>query len=49
MAKKEEQSKIGAEDILPNWIINSHLSGFIFDSKDIVDANIKESLILKIK
>ncbi|MFP3035587.1 MAG: CvpA family protein [Wolbachia sp.] len=48
--KKEEQSKIEAEDILPNWIINSHSYQALFSTvEDIVDVYIPESLILKIK
>ncbi|WCR59070.1 MAG: Colicin V production protein [Wolbachia endosymbiont of Ctenocephalides felis wCfeF] len=48
--KKEEQSKIEAEDILPNWIINSHSYQALFSTvEDVVDVYIPESLILKIK
>ncbi|QOD38810.1 CvpA family protein [Candidatus Wolbachia massiliensis] len=48
--KREEQSKIGAEDILPNWIINSHSYQALFATiEDIVDMYVPESLILKIK
>ncbi|WP_395463245.1 CvpA family protein [Wolbachia endosymbiont of Cantharis cryptica] len=48
--KKEEQSKIEAEDILPNWIINSHSYQTLFVTiEDIVDMYIPESLILRIK
>ncbi|MGL9732441.1 MAG: CvpA family protein [Wolbachia sp.] len=48
--KKEEQSKIEVENILPNWIINSHSYQALFlIIEDIVDMYIPESLILKIK
>ncbi|QIT36619.1 colicin V production family protein [Wolbachia endosymbiont of Brugia pahangi] len=48
--KKEEQSKIEAEDILPNWIINSYSYQALFATvEDIVDVYVPESLILKIK
>ncbi|QKX03318.1 CvpA family protein [Wolbachia endosymbiont of Litomosoides sigmodontis] len=48
--KKEEQSKIEAEDILPNWIINSYSYQALFVTvEDIADMYVPESLILKIK
>ncbi|MGL9717492.1 MAG: CvpA family protein [Wolbachia sp.] len=48
--KKEEQSKVGAEDILPNWIVSSHSYQALFLTvEDIVDMYVPESLILKIK
>jgi membrane protein required for colicin V production len=48
--KKEEQSKIGAEEILPNWIINSYSYQALFVTvEDVIDMYIPESLILKIK
>ncbi|APR98484.1 CvpA family protein [Wolbachia endosymbiont of Folsomia candida] len=48
--KKEEQSKIEAEDILPNWIINSNSYQALFVKiEDVIDMYIPESLILKIK
>ncbi|MGL9725908.1 MAG: CvpA family protein [Wolbachia sp.] len=48
--KKESGSKIEAEDILPNWIINSHSYQTLFMKvEDIVDMYVPESLILKIK
>ncbi|WCR57595.1 MAG: Colicin V production protein [Wolbachia endosymbiont of Ctenocephalides felis wCfeJ] len=48
--KKEGQSKIEAEDILPNWVINSHSYQALFATvEDIVDMYVPESLILKIK
>ncbi|WP_341807921.1 CvpA family protein [Wolbachia endosymbiont (group E) of Neria commutata] len=48
--KKEEQSKIEAEDVLPNWIINSHSYQALFVKiEDVIDMYVPESLILKIK
>lgn len=48
--KKEGESKIEVEDILPNWIINSHSYQALFTSiEDIIDMYVPESLILKIK
>ena len=49
-SKKEEQFKIEAEDVLPNWIINSNSYQTLFAAtEDVVDTYIPESLILKIK
>lgn len=48
--KKEEQSKVEAEDVLPNWIINSHSYQALFVKiEDVIDMYVPESLILKIK
>ncbi len=48
--KKEECSEIKAEDILPNWIINSHSYQALFvTAEEIIDMYVPESLILKIK
>ncbi|MFP3016414.1 MAG: CvpA family protein [Wolbachia sp.] len=48
--KKEEHSEIKAEDILPNWIINSHSYQALFvTAEEVIDMYVPESLILKIK
>lgn len=48
--KKEEHSEIKAEDILPNWIINSHSYQALFvTAEEAIDMYVPESLILKIK
>ncbi|MDM8335513.1 CvpA family protein [Wolbachia pipientis] len=48
--KKEKQSKIEVEDVLPNWIINSHSYQALFATvENIIDMYVPESLILKIK
>ncbi|MGL9758835.1 MAG: CvpA family protein [Wolbachia sp.] len=48
--KKEGESKIDAEDILPNWIINSHSYQALFvTTEEIINMYVPESLILKIK
>ncbi|MCV3769226.1 MAG: CvpA family protein [Wolbachia pipientis] len=48
--KKEEQSKTEIEEVLPNWIINSHSYQTLFITiENIVDMYTSESLILKIK
>ncbi len=48
--KKEEEYKIEAEDILPNWIINSHSYQALFvTAEEVIDMYVPESLILKIK
>ncbi|UIP92622.1 CvpA family protein [Wolbachia endosymbiont of Anopheles demeilloni] len=47
--KQEVGSKI-EEDILPNWIINSHSYQALFvTTEEIIDMYVPESLILKIK
>ncbi|BET27860.1 hypothetical protein wCauATS_00620 [Wolbachia pipientis] len=48
--KKEGEYKIEAEDILPNWIINSHSYQALFvTAEEVIDMYVPESLILKIK
>lgn len=48
--KKEGESKIDAEDILPNWIINSHSYQALFvTTEEVINMYVPESLILKIK
>lgn len=48
--KKEGESKIEAEDILPNWIINSHSYQALFvTTEEVINMYVPESLILKIK
>ncbi|NEV49913.1 CvpA family protein [Wolbachia pipientis] len=48
--KKEEHSEIKAEDILPNWIINSHSYQALFvTAEEVIDMYVPELLILKIK
>ncbi|RLT61716.1 colicin V production family protein [Wolbachia endosymbiont of Drosophila ananassae] len=48
--KKEGEYKIEAEDILPNWIINSHSYQALFvTAEEVIDIYVPESLILKIK
>lgn len=48
--KQEGESKIEAEDILPNWIINSHSYQALFvTTEEVINMYVPESLILKIK
>lgn len=48
--KKEGEPKIEAEDILPNWIINSHSYQALFvTTEEVINMYVPESLILKIK
>ncbi|WP_353287308.1 CvpA family protein [Wolbachia endosymbiont (group B) of Gerris lacustris] len=48
--KKEGESKVEAEDILPNWIINSHSYQALFvTTEEVINMYVPESLILKIK
>ncbi|MDG7056050.1 MAG: CvpA family protein [Wolbachia endosymbiont of Meromenopon meropis] len=49
-SKKEEQFKLEAEEILPNWIVNSLSYKILFSTiEEVVDIYTPESLILKIK
>ncbi|WP_341813590.1 CvpA family protein [Wolbachia endosymbiont (group B) of Germaria angustata] len=48
--KQEGESKVEAEDILPNWIINSHSYQALFvTTEEVINMYVPESLILKIK
>ncbi|WP_375604170.1 CvpA family protein [Wolbachia endosymbiont of Anurida maritima] len=48
--KKEKYSEIKAEEILPNWITNSHSYQTLFvTAEEVIDMYVPESLILKIK